>query len=277
MEIQKKNQEIDIKRLPTSEIEKVILEGISIKDLKNDEAIRANLRRSFVLIGISGDQIPIEAEKQLLIASIRKNYPRLKAEEIGIAFEMLSCDKLTGVKKTLFNKVFSFSYFSSVMNAYIDQKRNQIITDMNQRNSVLDEPTDDEKRQYQIKYVENCVIAPIEQYKETGVLDFGNVSIHRVYDIFKKSGLINLSESKRSEMFSRHYKEVSESWRELVDNKSETQEQYELKSKIRSALNEDDKTTLRDEVNIRCKKDAIIQCIESYETHEIDEKLKSII
>jgi hypothetical protein len=92
------------------------------------ETLKGALRQVFFLIGLRAEQIPADEEKGFLIQYIVENYGGHTADEIKLAFKMAIQGKLKIDNKDVkCYGIFSPMYFTTVMDAYREWAREQII------------------------------------------------------------------------------------------------------------------------------------------------------
>jgi hypothetical protein len=91
--------------------------------IRSEEDIKQVLRYAMVLVGLRGNNMPIDEEKFVLLNFIRTNYGNQTPEEIKIAFEMAISGKFNIDSKCYEN--FSCEYFGRIMNAYIEYARQE--------------------------------------------------------------------------------------------------------------------------------------------------------
>jgi len=95
----------------------VAITDTRICQLTELEPLKQALRYVMLLVGIRAKNLPGEAEKQILLTHIAKNYGGHTAAEIRLAFEMAIAGKLE-VEDVSCYENFSPLYFSTIMNAY---------------------------------------------------------------------------------------------------------------------------------------------------------------
>lgn len=108
------------KSLRSSEEEKL---AVALKEPKicnlPEEKLKEALRYVFVLVGLKGNNVPVNEEKQMLLEYITENYGGHTAEEIKLAFKMAIQYKLPiPPKEVPCYENFSPAYFTRIMEAY---------------------------------------------------------------------------------------------------------------------------------------------------------------
>lgn len=81
-----------------------------------EEDLKNCLRYVFALVGIRGQNLPVDEEKEFLHQYIRAHYGEHSADEIRMAFDLAVQGKLDVDARTFEN--FSVAYFASIMNAF---------------------------------------------------------------------------------------------------------------------------------------------------------------
>src|SRR5262245_20635761 len=93
-----------------------VTKGVQMWNLENPEPIKQALRYAFTLVGLRGQNLPDEYEKEILIKFIVTKYGGHTAAEIRLAFEKAVSGELD-IDATCYEN-FSVLYFSRIMNAY---------------------------------------------------------------------------------------------------------------------------------------------------------------
>lgn len=88
----------------------------------DEKQIREALRYCMVKIGLRAANFPQGVEKALLIQHVYQTYPTITIEEIRMAFDW-AINGRTQVEVNCYEN-FSCRYFSQIVNAYLELKRN---------------------------------------------------------------------------------------------------------------------------------------------------------
>ena len=169
--------------------------------IRSEEDIKQVLRYAMVLVGLRGNNMPIDEEKFVLLNFIRTNYGNQTPEEIKIAFEMAISGKFNIDSKCYEN--FSCEYFGRIMNAYIEYARQET---KNVKRPEIEQikpvPTDAELKAQAI-YNVNSYIAKIKASdKNGGKFDWPKGLFH-LYDYLVQFEIWKCPESDRVEISQR--------------------------------------------------------------------------
>lgn len=92
----------------------------------DDADLAQVLKYVMIKLGIRGNNLPEEVEKQILLNHIRKNYFNNRLNEIPLAFEMaMNGDLDLRPEDVKAYENFSCIYFSQIMNAYVSWAANE--------------------------------------------------------------------------------------------------------------------------------------------------------
>lgn len=166
------------------QVAQAITKGTKINTLEADEPLIMVLMYVFALVGLKTEQMPTQTETIVLINFIKSNYGGFRVEEIKVAFEL-------GIKKQFPAEMnhygnFSSMYFGNVMNSY-KESRNKVGLELirieqKEKLSKEVELLDSELLKTNQEYTDNVIKPIFEEYKKTGVLDFGITSPKIVYN-----------------------------------------------------------------------------------------------
>jgi len=183
------------------QVAKAITEGTKINTLTNDESLIVVFMYVFALIGLKTEQMPNKTETIVLVNFVKSNYGAFRVEEIKVAFEL-------GIKKQYqvdMNHYGNFSplYFGNIMNAY-KESRNKVGLELNRieqkkQSLIQKEVTDSELLKTNQEFTENVINPIFNEYKKTGILDFGITSPKIVYNtlIFENKDYFSLEDKKQ--------------------------------------------------------------------------------
>ena len=170
--------------------------------LRSEEDIKQVLRYAMVLVGLRGNNMPIDEEKFVLLNFIRTNYGNQTTEEIKIAFEMAISGKFNIDSKCYEN--FSCEYFGRIMNAYIEYAR---LETKNVKRLEIEEikhiPSDSELKEQAINNVNSYVYRIKTSEKLGGKFEWTAGGLSHLYDFLVKFGIWVCPESDREQIKTR--------------------------------------------------------------------------
>ena len=259
-----------------NEIEHAITTGTMIKDLPDDGQIREALRYVFAILGIKGRLIPNEVEKIALLNSITKYFGSITPHEIRLAFEYAESGQLN-IETSLFGDVFNFGHFSKIVNAYIEQRRRDVLAAMNKKATKKPEPTPEQKIKLAREFNAKCIMAPIEAHVvDNHPLDFGTVSWSYVLKLFRDSKLINIDKTEGREIRKRHQKAVEEEAEEITSRPAFTPDGAALRQQMKKAL-EGENDLINKQALERCHKELVERVVFEYQLTDIEKALASLL
>lgn len=132
-------QQQESKPLKTFEEEKFEIALAAPRIYRSDlEETKKALLYAFVLVGLRGQNVPVDEEKAVLLEYIVENYGGHTPEEIKLAFKMAIQGKLNlKPEEVKCYENFSPLYFTTIMDAYREWAREQI--------KLLPAPVEDRK------------------------------------------------------------------------------------------------------------------------------------
>lgn len=98
------------------------LAGLKMKDVEPNIILKV-LTKGMLLLGVKGDKLPIEYEIKYMINELKGYYGNLPLDELDLAFELASKNKLDVISETYQN--FSVLYLNNMMSAYARWAMNQ--------------------------------------------------------------------------------------------------------------------------------------------------------
>lgn len=169
-----------------------LAKGLKIRELKNDEPIKQELRYIFAIIGLKN--IPsknrphpeVPSEWEVLLDFILKTYPDLAVGELKNAFLLATqgkfiVDEKHGVKHF---ETFSCEYLGRVMTKYREFRQNELKKTRNKSLPSANKYSDFDD------YLENELFLPYQKIRVGEKIEFSDVIAWRWFNWFRNIGLI---------------------------------------------------------------------------------------
>lgn len=223
-------------------------------------------------MGLRGDNLPQEIEKEFLLNWIPKNLPRYTATELKCAFDLAAAKKID--VEHHYQK-FSVSYLGQLMKAYEEQYRTKVVDYMNKNQAELNKPeppTPSERKKIREAFVVTCLIKPIKNRRKAKGLFFP-CSLQKVYSYFLNAGLIELSEDEKTKIKNRNLKKLKESLEHKVQRASQTPQEHAEKKEARELLKPENSKLFEKKLQDICRMEVITLICDTKTIEQIEKKL----
>jgi hypothetical protein len=201
-----------------------------------------------VVLGLKAEQITSDkAEETVLINFIANKFGGYTVQEIRTAFEMAVAGELNIESKdvNLYGGVFSCEYLARIMKAY-QSHRGKVLEEIRREDEKKiksgSSVTNANKRKNMMSIINDMIIPAIDEFNETGVLDFGLIQSRFVFELFEKAKIITMNQDEKKAKFKEHLEKLKANWEEEIKKPIVTKEQSDMKKKFEKALRGDEKS-----------------------------------
>lgn len=232
------------------------------------------------LLGLRGDEVPNDYEKQIIQKMLVSDFPNLTPQEVFVAFKLamngkLKDDRNKTIDLNTYGRVFNYNLISCVLRAYKISVKGSIQKVISSEQSKEKTYSEMEKERIRNEFLQECILKPIKNYILNNLLDFKQLDLKYVITELKIAKIYSPTPEEEVEIWEQAKEQTLKEWESKIQTKQfeSREEATEIKNAINDILSEKKNETFHKAATKKAFEIAIEQSLFGLEFEEVERKI----